>query len=73
MEPVFFLAITFLWFGLLFLSYQKKNMPLKAITAVIGMMFGVDIVNNVSLVIGCGIIFLNLYVLYEAIFKEGIK
>ena len=59
-----------LWVVLLILGLTKKGI-IMYIATLLGVFFGLDISNNVSLLYGVPIILLNLGLLYEQIFRSG--
>jgi len=61
-----------LWFSMMIISYFSKLKYLTTISSLLGIIFGIIIIPESSL-LSLVLIFLNIYVLYDSIFGEKSK
>ena len=59
-----------LWLILLIVGFKRRGL-VSYVSVIIGLFFGLTLVNNVGLVVGVSIIFLNLGLLWQVITEEA--
>jgi len=59
-----------LWIVLLMITFRKNDLIWVVTSSIIGLFFGINLVNETSLIIGVSIILLNVALLWKGLFKE---